>query len=73
MRLGQGCVSDASGECGENEKAGEISFLGRRWEITPGDTKQVTIVQQPGSFRVIARPPTPQAPQWPDILAEYRL
>ena len=55
------------------QKAGEISFLGRRWEITPGETKQVTIVQQPGSFRVIARPPTPQEPQWPDILAEYRL
>ena len=55
------------------QKAGEISFRGRRWEITPGEAKQVTIVQQPGSFRVIARPPTPQAPQWPDILAEYRL
>jgi hypothetical protein len=55
------------------QKAGEISFLGRRWAITPGETKQVTIVQQPGSFRVIARPPTPQDPQWPDILAEYRL
>jgi hypothetical protein len=55
------------------QKAGEISFLGRRWEITPGETKQVIIVQQPGSFRVISRPPTPQAPQWPDILAEYRL
>lgn len=55
------------------QKAGEISFLGRRWAITPGETKQVTIVQQPGSFRVIARPPTPQQPQWPDILAEYRL
>ena len=55
------------------QKAGEISFLGCRWEIAPGETKQVTIVQQPGSFRVIARPPTPQAPQWPDILAEYRL
>lgn len=54
------------------QKAGEISFLGRRWQITPGETKQVTIVQQPGSFRVISRPPTPQAPQWPDILAEYR-
>ena len=55
------------------QKAGEISFLGRRWEIAPGAAKQVTIVQQPGSFRVIAHPPTPQAPQWPDILAEYRL
>jgi hypothetical protein len=55
------------------QKAGEISFLGRRWAITPGGTKQVTIVQQPGSFRVIARPPTPQSPQWPDVLAEYRL
>lgn len=55
------------------QKAGEISFMGRRWEITPGETKQVTIVQQPGSFRVISHPPTPQAPQWPDILAEYRL
>ena len=55
------------------QKAGEISFLGRRWEITPGESKQVTIVQQPGSFRVIAQPPTPQAPQWPDILAEYRI
>lgn len=55
------------------QKAGEISFLGRRWEITPGDTKQVTIVQQPGSFRVIDRPPTPQSPQWPNILADYRL
>ena len=55
------------------QKAGEISFMGRRWEITPGESKQVTIVQQPGSFRVIARPPTPQSPQWPDILAEYRL
>jgi hypothetical protein len=53
------------------QKAGEISFLGRRWEITPGNTKQVTIVQQPESFRVIAHPPTPQRPQWPDILAEY--
>ena len=55
------------------QKAGEISFLGRRWEITPGESKQVIIVQQPRSFRVISRPPTPQAPQWPDILAEYRL
>jgi hypothetical protein len=55
------------------QKAGEISFLGRRWGIAPGENKQVTIVQQPGSFRVISRPPTPQAPQWPDILAEYRL
>jgi hypothetical protein len=55
------------------QKAGEISFLGRRWEITPGESKQVSIVQQPGSFRVIAQPPTPQAPQWPDILAEYRI
>lgn len=55
------------------QKAGEISFLGRRWAITPGDSGQVTIVQQPASFRVIARPPTPQTPQWPDILAEYRL
>lgn len=55
------------------QKAGEISFLGRRWEITPGESKQVTIVQQPDSFRVIAHPPTPQSPQWPDILAEYRL
>lgn len=55
------------------QKAGEISFLGQRWQITPGESKQVTIVQQPGSFRVISRPPTPQAPQWPDILAEYRL
>ena len=55
------------------QKAGEISFLGRRWAITPGESKQVTIVQHPGSFRVIARPPTPQDPQWPTILAEYRL
>ena len=55
------------------QKAGEISFLGRRWQITPRETKQVTIVQQPDQFRVISRPPTPQAPQWPDILAEYRL
>lgn len=55
------------------QKAGEISFKGQRWEITPGQSKQVTIVQQPSSFRVIARPPTPQAPQWPNILAEYRL
>jgi hypothetical protein len=53
------------------QKAGEVSFLGRRWAITPSATKQVTIVQQPGSFRVIAHPPTPQSPQWPDILAEY--
>jgi hypothetical protein len=55
------------------EKAGEISFLGRGWEITSGESKQVTIVQQPESFRIIAHPPTPQSPQWPDILAEYRL
>lgn len=55
------------------QKAGEISFMGRRWQITPADAKLVTIVQQQGSFRVIARPPTPQQPQWPDILAEYRL
>ena len=55
------------------QKAGEISFLGRRWEITPSASKQVTIVQQPQSFRVIPQPPTPQTPQWPDILAEYRL
>lgn len=50
-----------------------VRFLGRRWEITPGETKQVAIVQQPASFRVIARPPTPQEPQWLDILAEHRL
>jgi hypothetical protein len=55
------------------QKAGEISFLGRRWEISPGEAKQVTIVQHPESFRVIAHPPTPQDPRWPDILAEYRL
>jgi len=55
------------------QKAGEISFLGKRWQITPGEAKQVTIVQQLESFRVISRPPTPQAPQWPDILAEYRI
>lgn len=55
------------------QKAGEISFLGRRWQITPGETKQVTIVQQTDRFRVISRPPTPQAPQWPNILAEYRI
>lgn len=55
------------------QKAGEISFLGRRWEITPGKTKEVTIVQQPRSFRVISHPPTPQAPQWSNILAEYSL
>jgi hypothetical protein len=47
--------------------------LGRRWEITPGESKQVLIVQQPRSFRVISRAPTPQSPQWPDILAEYRI
>jgi hypothetical protein len=55
------------------QKAGEISFLGRRWEIAPSQTKQVTIVQQPESFRVISQPPSPQIPQWPDILAEYHL
>jgi hypothetical protein len=55
------------------QKAGEISFLGRRWQITPRETNQVTIVQQPDQFRVISRPPTPQTPRWPDILAEYRL
>lgn len=55
------------------QKAGEISFLGRRWAVTPGTSGPVTIVQHPTSFRVIARPPTPQAPQWPDILAEYQL
>ena len=55
------------------QKTAEISFLGRRWQITPSDARQVTIVQQPGRFRVISSPPTPQAPQWPDILAEYRL
>jgi|GEM_PF-2464954 len=54
------------------QKAGEISFLSRRWTITPGETKQVTIVQQPGSFRIIARPATAQTPHCPDILAEYR-
>jgi hypothetical protein len=55
------------------QKAGEISFLGRRWQLTPGQTKQVISVHQPDRFRVISRPPTPQAPQWPDILAEYSL
>ncbi len=54
-------------------KPGEISFLGRRWEIAPGEIKQVTIVQQQKSFRGISRPPTPRGPQWPDILAEFRL
>ena len=44
----------------------------RKIFLTPGETKQVTIVQQLGSFRVIARPPTPQEPQWANILAEYR-
>lgn len=24
-------------------------------------------------LRVISHPPTPQSPQWPDILAEYRI
>lgn len=55
------------------QKAGEISFLGRRWQITPSKAKQVTIVQQPDRFRVIPEAPTPQRPQWPDILADYRL
>ena len=47
------------------QKAREISFLGCRWQITPGETKQVTIVQQPGSFRVIAHPPRPAVAHHP--------
>lgn len=55
------------------QKAGQISFLGKRWDIAPTDAKTVTIVQQPDRFRVIAAAPTPQSPLWPDILAEYRI
>ncbi len=53
--------------------AHQISFLGRQWDITPCANKRVCVVQQPDRFWVIAKKPTPQTPQWPDILAEYRL
>ncbi len=55
------------------QKAGEISFLGRRQEITLRESTQVTIAQEPGNFRFIAHPPTPQAPHFLDILSEYRI
>jgi hypothetical protein len=54
-------------------KANQISFLGRQWDISPCGSTRVYIVQQPDRFWVIANKPTPQAPQWPDILAEYHL
>lgn len=53
--------------------ANQISFLGRQWDITPCASKRVFIVQQPDRFWVIASKPTPQTPQWPDILAQYRI
>ena len=55
------------------QKANQISFLGRQWDIAPSDNKRVTVVQHPDRFWIIAQAPTPQAPQWPDILAEYRI
>jgi hypothetical protein len=55
------------------QKASQISFLGKRWDIAPTNAKTVTIVEHPDRFRVIAAPPTPHAPRWPDILADYRI
>lgn len=54
-------------------KANQVSFLGRQWDITPCNSKRVCIVQQPDCFWVVATKPTPQSPQWPDVLAEYRI
>lgn len=54
-------------------RANQVSFLGRQWDITPCGLKRVYIVQQPDRFWVIATKPTPQTPQWPDILAEYHI
>jgi hypothetical protein len=55
------------------QKASQISFLGKRWDIAPTNVKTVTIVEHPDRFRVISAPPTPHAPRWPDILADYRI
>lgn len=54
-------------------RSNRISFLGRQWDITPCGQKRVFIVQQPDQFWVIASKPTPQDPQWPDILAQYSI
>lgn len=55
------------------QKASQISFRGKHWDIAPTELKSVTIVEHPDRFRVIAARPTPQAPRWPDVLADYRI
>jgi hypothetical protein len=51
-----------------------IDFLGSSYPVTPTKRKSVTIVHHPQSrFWVIASPPTPQNPVWPDILASHTL
>jgi hypothetical protein len=51
-----------------------VDFLGRSWQVSPTRRKTVTLVHHPAKrFWVIAHPPTPQSPAWPDILASYTL
>lgn len=51
-----------------------IDFLGSNYPVSPSKRKTVTIVHHPKSkFWVIATPPNPKNPVWPDILAAHSL
>jgi len=51
-----------------------VDFLGHNYPVTPSKRKSVTIVHHPNSrFWVIASPPDPKNPVWPDILASFSL
>lgn len=51
-----------------------IDFLGRNWPVAPCQRKYVTVVYHPRvKFWVVAHPPNPSNPVWPDILACYSL
>jgi len=51
-----------------------IDFLGTSYPVTPTKRKTVTVVHRPKTqFWVIAHPPDPKNPVWPDILASHSL
>jgi hypothetical protein len=51
-----------------------LDFLGKSWPVTPIPNKIVTIVHHPNQcFWVIPKPPNPQKPLWPIVLAHHRL
>ena len=51
-----------------------VDFLGRPWQVSPTQRKTVTVVHHPAKrFWIVAHPPAPQNPVWPDILASYTL